>query len=452
MKIYELKRIQFAVKIFFLSSFGATTIFQQRKLDPLMWTSYEALCELGATDIDPTSVFGVRPSEIDKLQERVVHHSSNEAMPLQEKAVLATHQFSSPTPSYSKTGHGMATSIGGGRSIDLVTPLSTASLDPKVSFRQTTLDSLPRTVGKGTSQTGQFQFDTPNLTPIPIQHDASFVHHHNYPPSATTTLTATDGTNITDGGSRVDFVDTINPNIIRRAKHVAARLYYQPSPETPHYFTAQSTSSSISNFDSRYPYHRGNGANITGAPVSGMPGDTSGRRYLRGKSALFSDTSISDTPLRRGGGRPSDMSTTRRPRALFLSENKPMRENTNDINHNMNIMADDDNLLVEDDENFDHRRLGQDGEENTIVLEGLEDLEQPDNEMTGNGTEMPAGPSSSFDDEEKPLVEAVHNINDPNVILAVDEGCVQQILELLCMLGAGYWRLCQVRSYSTFGS
>lgn len=425
-------------------------MFQQRKLDPLMWTSYEALCELGATDIDPTSVFGVRPVEIDKLQERIMQQKSNEAMPLQEKVVLTTHQFSSPPPTSAKAVTGITNSTIGGRSMDLVTPLSTGSLDPKVSLRQTAQGSLPRTTGKGMSHTShQFQFDTPNLTPIPMQHDASFVHHHNYPPSAITT--ATDGTNVAETGITVDFVDSINPNIIRRAKNVAARMYYQPSPETPHYFAGQSMSSSTSNYGPRYPYHRGNGTNVTGALTSGMHGETSARRFLRGKSALWSGASISDTPLRRGGGRPSDISTTRRPRALFLSENKPMRENTNDINHNMNIMADDDHLLVEDDENFDHRRLGQEGEENTVVVEGLEDLEPPDNVMTSGGGEMHAGPSSYFDEDEKPLIPPGHNAHDQDAVLAVEEGCVQQILELLCLLGAGYWRLCQVRSDSFFG-
>lgn len=35
-------------------------IFQ---LDPMMWTSYEALCEMGAND-DPTQVFGVFPAAL----------------------------------------------------------------------------------------------------------------------------------------------------------------------------------------------------------------------------------------------------------------------------------------------------------------------------------------------------------------------------------------------------
>jgi hypothetical protein len=415
-----------------------------------MWTSYEALCELGATDIDPTSVFGVRPAEIDKLQDRIVRQKSQEAMPLQEKSIQMPHQFASPTPTSAVPTPGTGSSTIDGRSMDLVTPLSVGSIDRKVSLRQTTQESLPRAMGKGTSHTSQFQFDTPNLTPIPIQHDASFVQHQ-YPPSAKTTAT-TDGTNVAEAGITNDFVDSINPNIIRRAKHVAARLYYQPSPETPHYYAAPSSSSSTTNYGTRYPDHRGNGAGVTGIPNSGVPGETSARPYWRGKSALWSDASISETPLRRGGGRPSDISTTRRPRALFLSENKPMRENTNDFNHNMNIMADDDRLLVEDDENYDHRRLGQDGEENNIVVEGLEDLEQTDNAMAGDGADTHVGPCSSFDDDEKPVLVPGHNSHDQDTILAMEERCVQHILELLCLLGAGYWRLCQVRHGNVFGS
>ena len=52
-----------------------------------MWTSYEALCEMGAVDIDPTSVFGVRPAEMDRLNDRIKAQQNN-MMPLQKHVKL----------------------------------------------------------------------------------------------------------------------------------------------------------------------------------------------------------------------------------------------------------------------------------------------------------------------------------------------------------------------------
>jgi hypothetical protein len=245
-------------------------------------------------------------------------------------------------------------------------------------------------------------------------------------------------------------VDSRNPNTIRRAKHVAARLYYQPSPETPHHFSAPSPSSSTAICGIRYPPHYGTGTNFIGAH-SGAPGASSARRYLRGKSALWFDPSISETPLRRGGGRPSDVSTARRPRALFLSENKAIKEKRNEINHNTNGVEDDDHFVVEEDENFDHRRLAQDREENGFVVEGLEDLEQP-NVMTDDSINVLMGQSPSLADDEKPVLATSHGAYNQDVVVALEDeimekhGSVQQILELFCLLGASYWRLCQVRT------
>ena len=165
----------------------------------------------------------------------------------------------------------------------------------------------------------------------------------------------------------MSFVDTNNPNTIRRAKHVAARLYYQPSPETPE--SARRVSF----------------------------------RYLRGRSALFTDqSSISETPLRRGG-RPSEISTARKPRALFLaSENK-----TNNTNPE-----------VDEEEEFGDGR-GQD--------ESQEQQEQEKQVAT-----------PALDNEKA-------NIDNSDEASMMDRhSAVQEILELFCLLGAGYWRLCQV--------
>jgi hypothetical protein len=295
-----------------------------------MWTSYEALCEMGAVDIDPTSVFGVRPSEIDQLQEHL--HKPQNMMPLQEKSVLS--------PSFNFSQHHatpMMEAVKPLQPMDLGTPSSAGSI-PKTSLFQTA--QKPKGVTPN-----QLQFETPNLTPIPHQQDASFT-----------------------APSSASFVDMNNPNTIRRAKHVAARLYYQPSPETTD---------------------------------SARRGPS---RYLRGRSALFTDqSSISETPLRRGG-RPSEGSTARKPRALFLtSENK-----TNNTKPE-----------VDDEDEFDDRRRRQ------------EEPQQQEEQEKQVATPALSNEKVNMDNENEDDIIDRHS-------------AVQEILELFCLLGAGYWRLCQV--------
>jgi anaphase-promoting complex subunit 3 len=318
------------------------------QLDPLMWTSYEALCEMGAVDIDPTSVFGVRPAEIDQLQEHL--HKPQHMMPLQEKSVLS--------PSF-KFHHGTPMdSMKPLQPMDLGTPSSVGSSIPKTSLFQT--------AQKTKVTPNQLQFETPNLTPIPHDQDASFVTH----PDAATTL----------------FTDTHNPSTLRRAKHVAARLYYQPSPETP---------------DSA---HR--------APS----------RYLRGKSAMcFSDTSgsinISDTPVRRGG-RPSEVSTARRPRALFMPSSENKTNNTN---------PDDENDLL------DHA---------APIFMRPEEEPHPEDEQDDNEKPM----KTPFLEKNTTTAHDEDNIIEEQEDAIMDRhSAVKQVLELMCLLGAGYWRLCQYR-------
>jgi hypothetical protein len=304
------------------------------QLDPLMWTSYEALCELGDVDIDPTSVFGVRPTELDQVHQHL-HKPQN--MPLQEKNVLQSSFFShaqrSPMEAVRKL-----------QPMDLGTPSSTGSSIPKTTLFQT---APKRSTSKGTT----LQFDTPNLTPIPMQsQDASFAVN---PPDTTSSFAA----------------DSTNPNTIRRAQNVAARLYYQLSPETP---------------DSAHQ-----------APSS---------RYLRGmdrsSSLLFGD--VEGTPLRRGGRQDnSDIhhqpSTARKPRALFMmSENK-----------NINNPEEDD---------------------------------QPDH---ADPNEQKQQQQKQQQEDEKPSTTS--NVHPEELEDGVDSHqAVQEILENLCMMGAAFWRLCQV--------
>jgi hypothetical protein len=299
-----------------------------------MWTSYEALCEMGAVDIDPTSVFGVRPTELDQVHQHL-HKPQN--MPLQEKNVLQSSFFSQAQQTPMEAVRTL-------QPMDLGTPSSIGSSIPKTSLFQT---APKRSTTKGTT----LHFDTPNLTPIPMQsQDASFAAN---PPDS------------------YSFADSTNPNTINRAKNVAARLYYQLSPETPD--SAQLAPSS---------------------------------RYLRGmdrsSSLLFGD--VEGTPLRRGGRQDNSgihqPSTARKPRALFMmSENK-----------NINNPEEDDQ---EDQE-------GQSDHADPNVQQPQQ--QQEDEKPIPTSNVHPEEPEDGMDNHQ----------------------AVQAILENLCMMGAAFWRLCQV--------
>lgn len=62
-----------------------------------MWTSYEALCEMGANDIDPTQVFGVCPAILAQTEEQNVAHAAATTIP-EERGVLTPSFSLSQTP------------------------------------------------------------------------------------------------------------------------------------------------------------------------------------------------------------------------------------------------------------------------------------------------------------------------------------------------------------------
>lgn len=293
-----------------------------------MWSSYEALCEIGATDIDPTFVFGVHPAAMDQLKENV--SKANTTLPLQEKSI------SSPSFNFS---HNQTPKPF--QNLQLGTPSGTTPL-PQTLFQN------PQNPGVTPHQ---LQFETPNLTPIPTVQDHSFIT--NQPASA-------------------EFMNIPNPSTLRRAKEVAARLYYEPTPETPN--SARRDAS----------------------------------RYLSGRGVLFDSSSISETPVRRGG-RPSELSTARKPRALFLaSENKRSNNDVPEV------------------ENIDY------GEDQQVISQNIEENDNrgPPHEVT-----KASYPQIEQKKEEEELIASHRN--------------VEEILKLMCMLGAGYWKLCNV-SYSFY--
>ncbi|CAB9507608.1 cycle protein 27 homolog [Seminavis robusta] len=205
------------------------------KLDPFLWSSFEYLCELGgADDLEPHSVFGVHPPQFEAVK------------PLQDRNILSPSSFM----------------------LNSVTPANVRSLQH--SFGAGTPSTTPAAAlfTSATTRKKLSQFETPGLTPIP---------------ASTSVL----GITPADAG---------DSKVLMRAEQVAARRYYQPSPETPH--TAEIRTS--------LQYLRGLGRQVETESTHGT----------------------GDTPLRRGGGMREQNTTdqsamsssfSRQPRALFMS-------------------------------------------------------------------------------------------------------------------------------------
>lgn len=422
------------------------------QLDPLMWVSYEALCEMGDTDIDPTSVFGVQSAELCQLHDQCIknkknsiHGAQGEMMPLQEKPIHTTphHHFTPP----------VTTGVNAARSTRPMDVIGTPQSSTKASLFQTAQKSFKAgslgDTGGGAILPNQLQFDTPNLTPIPMQHDGSFAHPHS-----AISMNETRGNTMSVG-----FVDSYNPHTVRRAKHVAARLYYQPTPETPRYSGLITTTAPNS--------VRHHSSNPT-TEVKDMSDTTSTRMFLRGKSALWPNSilessTISETPLRRGA-RPLDVSTTRRPRALFLSECRSTRQKKHiNTNNGTDIGISDtivDDQLVEDEENYHHCSirsrplLSQPKGEEIIAIDHqrdyqhcTDDSKQPNIMMTEESNMS----NQNLTAHEKRTGNNVFSYPEmtmsleENVIMEKYDTSVQNILELFSLLGAAYWKLCQFR-------
>ena len=141
------------------------------KLDPFLWTSFEALAELGEP-IDPASAFGVTPIGISQKQ-NLSSLAMNTKTPLKP--------MKTPAASGATAAH-------------------TAPRAPASSVR-----------GNPTA------FETPGLTPIPVQNN-SFM-----PVAETPRPVVAEATPAQHG----------NMSVVRRARQVAFRQYYPPSPETP---------------------------------------------------------------------------------------------------------------------------------------------------------------------------------------------------------------------------
>jgi anaphase-promoting complex subunit 3 len=132
------------------------------QLDPFLFTSFQALAELGVADMHASSVFGGTTG----LQNNLHNQSSQ----------------------------------GKGTNFNMKTPLQPME---------------PLAVGTAPRNGRAFAFETPGLTPINVHNESLLVNQTTPAPSVTVMLAQE------------------NPSIVRRARQVASRQYYPPSPETP---------------------------------------------------------------------------------------------------------------------------------------------------------------------------------------------------------------------------
>lgn len=280
------------------------------------------------------------------------------------------------------------------QTMDLGTPLigSSSVHMPKgaILFRNEAKSSKRGNAGMSESSHHHHAFDTPDLTPIPV--------NHSFLPHLTTTGGAGPG-GLGSSNNRVSqyhlnhdssllFSDFVNPSVVRRARQVASQLYYEPSPEasiatpspllrttapTRHYLRGLDkppTSNRLS-FSSVIPDHS------TPVPAADATVRRSGHRAVQ----FLKESTVASSSIHHHDG----STHARKPRALF-----PSSENRN--------------------ANTEPEAMDQDDQNNTNDLDGKESRR-----------------------------------TDVNNESLVNNKGVPQILQLFSLLGAAHWRLCQVR-------
>lgn len=156
------------------------------ELDPLLWKSFEELCNLGVDDVDPTSVFGVdilESKQVTSMPPKLPNNSTS----INPSGTAASFF----TPNISHFNERDLSSQGG----ILQSNQPAATPAPSSLQRASMFGSVSRSTGGG----GGGLFGTPNLTPIP--NEQSFA------------------------------VAPQTSRAFQRARKVAFRDYYEPSPE-----------------------------------------------------------------------------------------------------------------------------------------------------------------------------------------------------------------------------
>lgn len=294
------------------------------QLDPLLWTSYQALCDMGAvsSDIDdPIKVFGIVPSkcmphppstqkddfmammdsDIPTIQEEGVededsHAQRNNSTVMTPADVFSRNQvkWHMTTDTYPRGQYGLKDDSLNTKTAPFATPVtpSTVSFDPdalkqvfgvkkedhesgkdRTTGGRTSLPSatlfhtssrsasndargVRRSSGMGSKPantsigypTSSVMLNTPGLTPIPKsenrmsldpaqQQQQQGLQYHP--------LTAANSTMDSFTIGNTSHIATLDFDILSKAKAIAQRMYYLPSPETtpPHAITAAPPSS-----------------------------------------------------------------------------------------------------------------------------------------------------------------------------------------------------------------
>ena len=194
------------------------------QLDPFLWTSFEALAELNAPDLRAGEVFGVESALVTAAAAASVTTAafpSSSGEPLGSCSLQGLPPLQTPAPA-SSFAHKWGSFATGG---------TIGAAAPSFAAPQTSLASSSMSVVRPRGNL----LETPGLTPIPVQN--SFLHfqatpppahpnHHHLrnPPSSAVAASATATTHTPTPS---------HPIVLRRAREVASRQYYPPSPETP---------------------------------------------------------------------------------------------------------------------------------------------------------------------------------------------------------------------------
>jgi anaphase-promoting complex subunit 3 len=260
------------------------------QLDPFLFTSFQALAELGETTrLQPSNIFGGKPALHD---------------------IVNTKQ----QPQASTVNHG--TTI-----MSTKTPLQPMLSTPMMPSSQHFNAATSKKSGFSAVSTNNIStngrvigFETPGLTPIAhntttsaATHDRFFMHNTNQ--SAMTPVSSEVVPKLSQQSFRHDVMSSETSTVMKRATQIVKRQYYPPSPDT---------STPV--------------LPATATPVTRV---TRSMRYLRGLGALNPDETAAQN-YKAGANRSLFPSSTSENKDLningFMNLSKPFNNTSNNVN------------------------------------------------------------------------------------------------------------------------
>ena len=443
------------------------------KLDPMLWTSYEALCEMGAAhaDVDdPTAVFGVVPPSLrwkDVIAGVDVDgldgldggkNDGGEGMVVEGEDAASSPSFISMGASPGVVGGGAPTpmSLDGGTAAAAAAAAaqggagadvdeSSASLLPTRSlFRSAGGGGRRGGVGAGAAGAGAGPggvgsgvgpFDTPDLTPIQRRggdEDSSRQYatrsrqrndgggggsgggggaSNAHPPSA--------------GGPRRTPPMTGNSDVVSRARTVASRLYYAPSPETtpPHILGSGLDSGSAIKAP---PSIKAAYSARKSARKAGRYGGRGAPPLLGGLGTELDYSSASASSVMTGGD-----TTGNRGRLSFGSATTTGASVQTPLGERALFASTDggDAVGEHQDQSF--------AAEDSVASSDAMEMPPP--------APRPPAASATIPSAARKNAATHSDSEEDNECGTGEDGGVQEILEILCLLGAAQRRLCEYR-------